>query len=395
MGKSIPASIYGYTVSIDCDAAGNVYIAGNFMQVGNFGHFNLLSNSNTYTDGYIAKIDAAGNWIFAQKLNCNTMAELTQMKVTNNGQIFVTGTFRGNMTFGSNIITNNNTFVDVFIAGADSNGNWQWAKQYYGNTVETAYAFAMDVNKATGDIYLTGKFQGTVIFDTDTAIASFNYDDMYVTKTDLSGNLQWLKTTGISDIRGIDISVMNNGNVLIAGYFRDSVSFGTIMLYDTGSNQSFCAELSATGNWEWALGSTTAGLYSAAQINSVTCGPFGNVYLTGQCGFPTSFGNFLLNSIGSQIYIAKINTDSILTGIKLYNASSLLQVWPNPVDNVINIYYPNALKEKSSLYLYNIAGRCVYTKPNCNMSERIDMHLYPAGLYMLKVVDNSRLIIKR
>lgn len=82
---------------------------------------------------------------------------------------------------------------------------------------------------ATGNIYATGSFSGTIDFNPGTGVASRTSAgemDAYVLKLNSSGNFSWVESFGStgSDI-GYGIAVDSNGTLYISGTFMGMVDF--------------------------------------------------------------------------------------------------------------------------------------------------------------------------
>ncbi len=180
----------------------------------------------------------------------------------------------------------------------------------YGNDV------AVD---ASGNVYTTGLFSGTVDFDpgpgTVNLTAFGSNADIFVQKLDSTGNLVWAKRMGgtFSDY-GYGIAVDASGNVYTTGLFSSTADFdpgaGIFNLTPSGSTDIFVQKLDFAGNFVWAkrMGGTAAdeGLEIAVD------GP-GNIYCTGifsgTADFDPGAGVTNLTSVGNRdIYVQKLDS---------------------------------------------------------------------------------------
>ena len=95
---------------------------------------------------------------------------------------------------------------------------------------------------ASGNVYTTGYFQGTVDFDPGAGtfnLTSAGLQDIFISKLDAAGNFVWAKQLGgtLNDV-GYSIALDTSGNVYTTGFFRDTVDFdpgaGTFNLTPAG-----------------------------------------------------------------------------------------------------------------------------------------------------------------
>jgi hypothetical protein len=112
---------------------------------------------------------------------------------------------------------------DVFLAKLDAGGNPQWAKSFGNAADQAAYAVATD---AAGNVVLTGGFVGSINFG-GTTLQSAGLDDVFVAKLDPDGNHLWSGSAGdAAEQDGYAIAVDPSGNVIVSGIFSGSVDFG-------------------------------------------------------------------------------------------------------------------------------------------------------------------------
>ncbi len=228
-----------------------------------------------------------------------------------NGNIIIIGSFSSRtITFGAFILTNNDTtnLDDIFVVKYNALGNVLWAKSAGGkNSYDEGRSISTD---ASGNIFITGYYQGTPTFGTFTLTNSGQGTSMFLAKYDATGNVLWAKSaTGNDDEEGRGISTDASGNVLVTGFFTSpTISFGTTTLnnIDNTGNTSdiFLVKYDPLGNVLWAK---RAGGMSTDYGYSVSADPNGNVFVTGYFTSPTIiFGiTTLTNAGGPDIFIVK------------------------------------------------------------------------------------------
>jgi hypothetical protein len=101
----------------------------------------------------------------------------------------------------------------------------QWVNQFGGAGNDIVHAITTD---ASGNIYTTGKLEGTVDFDPGAGVFNLTASgttDIFVCKMDASGNLLWVKQMGsdypLSGEEGTGIAVSASGSIYVTGACRD------------------------------------------------------------------------------------------------------------------------------------------------------------------------------
>lgn len=287
-------------ISVSVDAFGNVYTVGNFNGTADFdpGNETFSLTSMGYTDIFISKLDALGNFLWAKQIGGTDYDIVHCIDVDVSGNIFATGYFKGTADFdpgtGSYNLTTHTSYSDVFILKLNANGNLIWAKQLGGTTeYEDGRAITVD---ASGNVYSIGEFKGTGDFDPGPStynLTSFSYNqnDIFISKLDPSGNFLWAKQLGgINSDFGYSISIDASGNVYTTGGFYGTADFdpgpGTFNLTSIGYADIFISKLDPSGNFLWAkhvMGTQDNFGYSICVDAS------GNIYIAGNFNETTDF----------------------------------------------------------------------------------------------------------
>jgi len=196
---------------------------------------------------------------------------------------------------------------------------FQWAKNLGGSGALTQ-SNSVDYDGA-GNIYVTGRFRGTVDFNTGagvfnmTSTAGDTYGDIFILKLDPAGNFVWAKHIGSSyEENAIGLKVDGSGNVHITGNFKDNVDFdpgaGTSILQSSFGLNIFVLKLSTLGNFIWAknIGSPQIDFSYGISLDAS-----GNIYTTGSFMYTMDFdpgaGIIEMTPLGSfDIFILKLNS---------------------------------------------------------------------------------------
>jgi len=220
-----------------------LYFSGTFWDNATFDSFALSATGNAL---FIAQYDTSGQAIWVEKILGNGLKDIAEGKIDLQGNYYITGTFSNNLYFPNDTLTAVGT-SDAFIAKYDKNGNHIWAKSagYQLQTIATSVAI-----NGIGEVYITGQFDGRVIFGNDTLYAAAQDFDIFFAKYDANGNLQLGKRFG---------GIFNNTNPKIEmGIFGKVIMAGTfigLLNLDQNSVQTnnfdsdiFLASLDSDGN---------------------------------------------------------------------------------------------------------------------------------------------------
>jgi hypothetical protein len=147
------------------------------------------------------------------------------------GDFYVTGYFSGTATFGSTTLNASSTNAS-YVAKLDPNCNFLWAEQF-GGLAGTWAGIALD---SSGNVYLTGAFDGTQSFGSTTLTSVSTNSTGYVCKMDGNGNFLWAQrmASGTGGSWGRDVAVDGSGNAYLTWFGSGSVGF--LSKLDPGGN---------------------------------------------------------------------------------------------------------------------------------------------------------------
>jgi hypothetical protein len=323
--KSIGGISDEYGKSIAVDASGNVIATGTYSGTVDFDPSASVFNLSPVgaSDIYILKLDASGNFVWAQSIGGASNETANSMKIDATGNIYTTGQFEATIDFDPSASVFNLTSSgaeDLFISKLDGNGNFIWAKSIGGTSTDIAYGISID---AHGKIYVTGYYSGTVDFDPNggtTNLISIGGDDIFLLKLDNVGNFIWAKSMGGTGLEyGKVIDLDNVGNPHISGLYNGTADFdpntGIANLIPNGGFDVFITKIDTVGNFVWAknIGGSDMDYGTAIALdnnNSIyTAGKFG-----GKVDFDPNMGVKNITSIGSyDAFIHKMMPCNIKT----------------------------------------------------------------------------------
>ncbi len=173
--------------------------------------------------------------------------------------------------------------ADIFISKLNAAGQYLWAKRI--GSIEQDHGLSVITDPA-GNVYVAGRFTGTVDFDPGPGIFNLNgHPDAsaFVCKLDSAGNFVWAKHIAAGAYAtGHVVRLDGQGNVYVGGNFHGSGDFdpgaGVFTLTDHGDGDPFVCKLDANGVFIWAKhwGGPFYDPFTSLDVN-----PSGNVFATG------------------------------------------------------------------------------------------------------------------
>jgi len=154
------------------------------------------------------------------------------------------------------------------------------------------------------------------------------------------------------------------------------VETGTTLTQVVPAGSKIVLEVAYNGNSTsgFYLGTNTSAETKPSYIKSTTCGITSPVTTT-SVGFPNS--KWVMTIVGEN----NLGVTEIIN-------SNNLQVYPNPVKDVLNFKMANSLKAES-IELYDMMGRKVNSTAASKVSTGVNMSNFAKGTYVLKVKAND------
>jgi hypothetical protein len=173
------------------------------------------------------------------------------------GDIYTVGYFQDRFGALSSFGTNKE---DGFITKYNDLGQLQWVRQLRGSNTDRINGIVITDDES---IYISGEFRGTLYYGTDSLTSAGNLD-IFVAKLDSSGQFQWAYSTGDrGDDSAYDMDVLQDGTLVLTGYYELEVPWGTADTLVSGSLTSrdvFVAGISSAGTPLWATELRGAGV---------------------------------------------------------------------------------------------------------------------------------------
>ena len=242
------------------DNSGNIYLFGKYLEQVDFDPgtevFNLTSAG--LADMFVLKLNRNGDFIWATSIGGSGLDNARDMAVDKKGNIYITGTVSGEITFDTDPSTSFTGLIDrdIFVAKLDSNGNLIWVSAIPGVGDNSAMSLTIDEQN---NVYTTGQYEGSLDFDPSEltyTLTSAGNTDGFIQKLDSNGNFVWATSFGGTGIDfGKDIIYDGFGNIYTTGNFANTASFDPLDsefdITSNGESDSYTLKVDTSGTVKW------------------------------------------------------------------------------------------------------------------------------------------------
>jgi hypothetical protein len=165
----------------------------------------IKNNKGSY-DFWIIKIDKAGTLLWEKSFGGDEIDEARAITPTNDGNFIIIGDTRSS----TKDVTKNNGGADLWTIKIKPNGDLIWQKSYGG----TSFDVGRSIHKTSdGGFLISGSSRSA-----DNGLNNKGQNDAWILKIDESGNQQWQKTIGGSEVDFCyDAIELSNGNIIAVG----------------------------------------------------------------------------------------------------------------------------------------------------------------------------------
>ena len=253
------------------DAAGNVYIVGNFTDTVTIAGAELVAVGEE--DAFVASFTAAGKLRWAKSFGGFAYDAATSVAVDGDGHLHVGGSFNGKLELGPTPLVALGG-GDIFLASFDGDGALLWAKAFGSTSQDVVIDMA-----ARGDrIVATGSLGSEATFDGELIPAGSS--DGFVMSLDPTGKARWTRVFGGAGgpDQGNAVDIAEDGSVLLGGSVLRGPAFTGPLVTAMGTRNPFIASLSPDGKPLWTRQFETS---QWGDATGVAASPDGYAYFAG------------------------------------------------------------------------------------------------------------------
>jgi len=282
---------------------GEILITGGFSRNCTFSGTQSL-NSSGNLDVFLANYSESGTPNWSKRIAWGSKFQVTTDIISFESSIVITGYFTGTMFIGdpsTNVDTLvGNTSFTSFISKFDQDGNLIWCKSFSSTSNNTSFR---RVTISENGYYFGGSYQGSLNTDVGTLVSLSNSLDMFLYKTDLDGNGEWIRSfkgESTESFRSLETDEFDNAYVLGSYSSLSLVVDSTATEQKTyngnlGGYATFIAKYNRSGIMQWLVKnrSTTSDYYYDIAIKNNI------IYSSGYFANQIIFNNDTLRTTGN------------------------------------------------------------------------------------------------
>lgn len=372
--------------SVKVSADGKVVIAASMNNT----TFALNDQPSTGNSASIACMTSQGTviWSICESAVASGDIDITDLVLDNAGNVFVTGSFNGNIAAGDNgTVSMQSVSTKLFIASYTSAGNTNYIYTPAQSTSATSAGTGIVLNNFNHAV-ICGYTTGNITIGP--ATYSSNDRDVIVAALDENGLPVWSDVIVASNFQLAQSIGFSNDVLAIGGYFLDDFNTGNTMLNFQDGSDAFVItyENNLLESASSFSGIGDENIKSVTKINSQLCiaGDFSQDLMT---------GTNTLQTAGASDYFISAVTPQQTTGIaENSKASSAVVAYPNPAVDFVNFKFDSS-SEMVLVTLYSADGRKVLKNEfssAMNSDLGVDISELPVGIYTVTIQDGISVI---
>lgn len=214
--------------AMDVLPGGDLVITGRCYGTGTFGAQSIVV-SGIYYDAYVARLSSTGTWQWVAQAGGSHWDKGFGVCADATGDVYVAGTFRNTATFGTTALTATGSNNDGWLAKLDGNGQWLWAVQM--GSIAYMEVYGMALNAAGDRLALAGNYAFNTPTIGGFALPAPTQNDLYVVEYSTAGEvLSALGAGGAGGDRGMALTYGEGNALYVAGSFGADMQLGADQL---------------------------------------------------------------------------------------------------------------------------------------------------------------------
>ncbi len=257
---------------------------------------------------------------------------------------------------------------DVYLIRTNADGDTLWTKTYGGTSMDKGYS----VRECADGSFIIAGYTGSF---------GAGHDDIYLIRTNSSGDTLWTKTYGGTDNDwGESVQECADGGFIIAGVAE---------YFGTGERDVYLIRTNSDGDTLWTKTYGRTGWDGGSSIQECASGGF--IIAGWTCSFGADSGDVWLIRISETGVEEETGNRHKAIGISL-------EIYPNPSFSNPVIKYGVPERADISLGLYDISGRLVKTLYSGTQEKgyhKVNVGAYhdtPTGIYFIRLETHTGLV---
>ena len=365
-------------------------------------------------DCWIVKLDTIGNIEWQKCLGGTSYDEAYSVQQTTDGGYILAGLSSSNDSDVTGHHGSVSTY-DYWVVKLDTVGSIQWQKSLGGTDSDGAEQIQQTADQGYIVIGWSLSTDGDI-----TAHHGFSFDDYWVVKLDVLGNIEWQKSLGgTSTEYGHSIQQTSDNGYILAGFSNSNDgdvtgnhggdywivklcgSFTSDSVVSNPNNTSVILSVNTFVTVQIDtiandIITTTDSMFVTNHIDTKTVIKDSTVFVKSQCDSSvvnsTMYSDTTVTSVTVSDTVVIQSSDTvalIITSMRNKDSPTNVEVYPNPFTNEINIDVGDKVTEVS---LIDVFGREV--KRVMGMGCTVFKADVPSGIYVLKVQTADRFFSK-
>ncbi len=338
-----------YIYGLATDVVGNIYVTGVFNDTVDFessGTGSELVSSPLGDDIFVLKLDVNGNLIWAKQIGGPGRQHSSDLTLDIDGNILITGMLEEVVDFdpgpGMHLVTSAGDY-DGFTVKLNQDGEFLWVNKF--DPVSGSYGLSVTTDQS-GGVYTAGFFVDSVDFDPGPGVDLFisaGHQDVFVNKTDSSGNYLWTKQIGGIGWENCHVIRSDTSQgIYLGGFFESSgLDFNPDIGSDTASpvayRDAYIIKIDTSGDYRWSI-QMGGGYFD--EVLDLTVANNADLLSTGYYEFTVDFDptsgvdNIIANGVYFDVFVQKLSlceSDTII-----FNVSTLPDITDGCIVNSIS-----------------------------------------------------------